>query len=161
MKQEYEQTTNIVDQVIFTLKIICMKNLHGVKFRSFVRLVKFFLRLTVTMWTSAWRVPSVQSTTRYQESQVWLVVYSCRSDIYFGGVDSCAHLSIDHCHTSFFFTCLIFVVGIDRKIFLTSKFSRSTVFKGWRKHRPQSEEVLAYFRSVFLQLQLVSMRSLS
>lgn len=42
MKQEYEQTTNIVDQVIFTLKIICMKNLHGVKFSQFRSISEIF-----------------------------------------------------------------------------------------------------------------------
>ena len=114
------------------------------------------------MWTSAWRVSSVySSTTRYRESQVWLAVYvhvySHRSDICLGGVWTCAHTySLIIAPHVYFFTCLICAVGLNRKIILTSKFSRSTLFKGWRKHRPQSEEVLACFRSVFLQLQLVS-----
>ena len=42
------------------------------------------------------------STTRYQESQVLLAVYSCRFEIYLGGVWTCVHLSIDHHRVSFF-----------------------------------------------------------
>ena len=33
-----------------------------------------FLRLTDTIWTSAWRVPSVESTSRCRNSQVLLAV---------------------------------------------------------------------------------------
>ena len=55
------------------------------------------------MWTSAWRVSSAYSTTRYQESQVLLAVYSHRFDIYLVGCDLRAHLSIDHRRVSFFF----------------------------------------------------------
>ena len=54
------------------------------------------------MWTSAWRVPGVQSTTRYQESQVLLAVYSHHFDIYLRSVDLHAHLSINHRRVSFF-----------------------------------------------------------
>ena len=79
------------------------------------------------MWTSAWRVSSAYSTTRYRESQVLLAVYSHRLDIYLVGCDLRAHLSIDHrCVSFFFFACLI-TVGYDHEIISTAKFSRSIV----------------------------------
>ena len=47
------------------------KNFCGVKVSRFHSIH----RLMIIMWMCAWRVSSVQSTTRYQESQVSLAVY--------------------------------------------------------------------------------------
>ena len=73
-------------------------------FGKFVRSEKVFKQLTITIWTSAWRVPSNQSTTRYQESQGSLgVVIDWIFSL--GGVDLCASLLINHRHVSLFLEC--------------------------------------------------------
>ena len=67
------------------LEIMC-KNFCGAKFSRFCLICKIFQQLTVTIWMSTWRVPSIQSTTRYQESQVSLTVVVDRA-FTLGGVD--------------------------------------------------------------------------
>ena len=78
----------------------------------------------VTIGTTAWSVPSIQSTTRYRESQVSLAIVvdqTFTSGVV--GLHTCAHLFIDHrCVTFFFFVCEIFPVGLDHEIVLTVKF---------------------------------------
>ena len=44
-------------------------------------------------------------------------------DNYLGGVNVHASLFIDHCHGYVLFICKIFVIGLNRKIILTVKFS--------------------------------------
>ena len=64
-----------VDQEIFRLKIIRVKNFRVVKFSRFRSIRKIFLTVDyIAIWTSTWRVPGVWSTTRYQESQGSLAV---------------------------------------------------------------------------------------
>ena len=46
----------------FHIKIICIKIFRVNKFSQFRLIREIFL--TVTIWTSTWRVPSVWSTTR-------------------------------------------------------------------------------------------------
>ena len=81
------------------------------------------------MWTSARRV---SSTTRY----CWLYIvvdwtFTSRGRGGGGGLAH-THLFIDHRHVSFFFfTYLIFVVGLNREIILTAKFSWSMVLVCW------------------------------
>ena len=67
----------------------------------------------------------------YQESQGSLAVVVDRT-FNLGSVDLRASLFTDHRRIILFFTCLIFAVGLDREIFLTAKFSRSTVATGIR-----------------------------
>ena len=80
----------------------------------------------IAIWTSAWRVSGVQSTTRYQESQGLLAVVVVRT-FTSGSVDLWASLFTDHRCVILFFVCLIFAIGLDCEIILTVKFSRSTV----------------------------------
>ena len=48
-----------VDQEIFMLKIIRVKNFRVVKFSRFRSIREIFLRLMIAIWTSAWRVPGI------------------------------------------------------------------------------------------------------
>ena len=76
------------------------------------------------MGTTTWSVPSIQSTTRYQESQVSPAVVIDQTFISgVVGLRTCARLFIDHHHVTFFyFACEIFTVGLDHEIILTAKF---------------------------------------
>ena len=76
----YPNIPYTVDREIFTLKIIRVKNFRGVKFSWFCLIRKIFLTVdSYDVDESAWRVSGVySSTTRYQESQGLLAVYSCR-----------------------------------------------------------------------------------
>ena len=110
------------------------ENFRVVKFCGFVPTVKFFLTVDycniplTTIWTSAWRVPGVQSTTRYQESQGSLAVVVDQTFTSWS-VDLRASLFTDNRCVILFFACLIFAVDPDRKIILTVKFSRSTAVR--------------------------------
>ena len=88
-----------VDWEIFMLKIICVKNFHGVKFLQFRSIREFFL-LTVDGHNKDKRLeqPSIWSTTRYQESQVSLAVVVDWTFIS-GGMDFCTRLCIDTMHS--------------------------------------------------------------
>ena len=59
-----------------------------------------FQWFTVTIWTSAWSIPSVKSTTRYRESQVSPTVVIDRT-FTLGGGGGCGRLLTDHHHVSF------------------------------------------------------------
>ena len=75
----YPNIPYTVDREIFMLKIICVKNFRGVKFSRFCSIREIFLTVDgYDVDESAWRVSGVYSTTRYQENQVLLAVYSRR-----------------------------------------------------------------------------------
>ena len=112
-----------VDQEIFTLKIIRVKNFRVVKFSRFRSIREFFL--TVDDCNVDKRLRLVY----YQVSgEPGITRCSRRSDIYLGKCGLArTSLFTDHRCVILFFTCLIFTVGLDRKIILTAKFSWSTV----------------------------------
>ena len=103
-----------------------MKNFRVIKFSRFCSIRKIFLTVDDCNMDecleSSWHLVYYQVS----ESQGWLAVvidWTFTS----GSVDLRASLFTDHCRVILFFVCLIFAVGLDRKIVLTAKFSRSTV----------------------------------
>ena len=121
-----------IDWDIFMLIIIRVKIFRGVKFLQFAQSATFFnsgqLHCGRTFLVFS-LLPGIRRA-RYWESQVSLDVYSPRLDIYLGGcrlARTFIHESSPRKFFFFFFSCLIFMVGLNRKIILRAKFSRSTV----------------------------------
>ena len=82
--------------------------------------------LMVTIWMSAWSVPSIQSTTRYQERKVLLAIVVNRT-FTSEGVNLCACLFIVYRRISCC-SCVKFSQLVSTaKLFLTVDFSQCTV----------------------------------
>ena len=116
--------TTIVWEV-FTLKIIRGINFRGVKFSWFSAIRK--ISLTVDGYNVDehlvifWCLPS---TTRYncigRARYCWLYIHVHVVVVLtftLGGVDLHAHLSIDHCHVSFFFRVKFLRLATTAKLF--------------------------------------------
>ena len=134
-------SSSTVDWEIFTLKIIHVKIFMVVDFLQFVRPAKFFnsCRLQCGRVPGEFLVFSLLPGIR-RARYCWLYIVIDRT-FTSGGVDLRSHFFMGHHHAIFFFARLIFMVGLNRKIILIAKFSRTTVdgVWSWLKHVLYSE----------------------
>ena len=110
-----------VDREIFTLKIIRVKNFHVVKFSRSRSIREIFL--TVDDCNMNERLESSLCLVYCQVSgEPGIVSVIVDWTFNSGSVDLLASLFTESSPRNFFFACLIFAVGLDRKIILTAKF---------------------------------------
>ena len=114
-------------------------------FHGFIRSAKFcFWWLTITIWTSAWRVSTVYSTAGYQESQGSLAVIVDRTF-------TPRSMDLRTQAYSLIIGDKILRLVVTVKLFLTAKFSRSTVFDELGEHSC----AWVKFRAVFMYCSIV------
>jgi len=116
-----------IDRDIFMLIIIRVKIFRGVKFLQFAQSATFFNSGQLHCGRTFLVFSLLPGIRRARYHLMCIVVNRTFTS---AGVDLRAHLFMNHHHASFFFfffVYLIFVVGLNRKIILRAKFSRSTV----------------------------------